>query len=309
MQEKMPDAWEEYIIHNKSQNVDPNNTHDHEGWPVRPAIFGGEYVYYFSTIKIALSADDLRDIWSKMMAASPAEQDHVKFLREVIDNRIRGFGKWANIVSLGTDCLPRTVATRWGLKRPRALGEQSHPFDLSITPIGSVTAILETSFADFLDELRYDSELGYPVHGKYGIWFNHEAGEAWAENDFSKFRSRYANRIRNFEYALCNGTHTILVIHITSPLDHTLLELTKRAFLTAKRLSSNQISMVCVASAGVGAIEPGIEGLMICDVPKPWPTYEWSKYQHYISPGGLEFERRIIAAIESASINFTVAPR
>ena len=297
----MPEAWEKYIIQHQSTDESYHKTHDHEGWSGRPAVFGGEYVYYFSTIKIALSADDLRDIWDKIINASPAEQDHVEFLRAVIDSRLQKFRRWTNVVSLGTDCLPRTVATRWGLKRPRALGEQSHPFDLSITPIGSVTAILEASFVDFLEELRYDSELGYPVHGKFGIWFNHEVGQAWAENDFAQFRSRYANRIRNFKYALCNGAHTTLVIHITNPLDHTLMELTKRVFLTVKGLGSNQMSMVCVASAGVDAIESGIEGLTICDAPKPWPSYEWSKYQHYISPGGLAFERRIIAAIERAS--------
>jgi len=299
MQEKMPDAWEEYIIQNRSADADYNNAHDHEGWPERPAHFGGEYVYYFSTIKIVLSGDDLRDIWAKIITASSDEQDHGQFLRAVIDNRIRKFGNWANIVSLGTDCLPRTVTTKWGLKRPRALGEQSHPFDLSITPIGAVTAILQASFSDFLDDLRYDSNLGYPVNAKYGIWFNHEVGQAWAENNFAQFRRRYANRIRNFIHALGNGAHTILVIHVTDFLDQTLLGLVERAFITVKALQSNPMSMVCVASAGVGLVDSEIEGLMICDAPKPWPTYEWSKYQHYLTPGGLEFERRIVAAIES----------
>jgi len=292
----IPEAWVAYA--RSTNDIAPWETApDHEGWS-RPTVFGKEYVLYFTTIKLALSADDVREIWQRIISASAEEHDSVSFLKASIDSRLKYFGRWANIVSLGADCLPRTVAARWGLKKPRALGELSHPFDLSVTPLGSVIDILENRFEGFLSDLQYDQQLGFPVHTRHGMWFNHEVGEIWAENDFAKFRERYARRIESFFHALKNGQPTILVFHVPERLEQGVVDLVERAFAACRAVATDQLAMLCVASGGVGDIRLSTPDITICDAAKPFPAYEWWKHTDFISPEGLRFEQKIISSLE-----------
>jgi aminoglycoside phosphotransferase len=60
------------------------------------------------------------------------------FVLERLDFKLSRGQYNADVVSFGYDCLPRTISAKWGLKRTRALGEKSCPFDLAVTPIGCI---------------------------------------------------------------------------------------------------------------------------------------------------------------------------
>ncbi|WP_238231028.1 hypothetical protein [Methylobacterium thuringiense] len=273
---------------------------DHDGWPERVDYLCGEYVYFYCTVKIVLSRSDVIDIWEKISSANQDMRAHADFLTKVIDSRISNFGKWKKIVSLGTDCLPRTIATRWGLKRPRALGELSHPFDLNISPVGALPGILSSGFAGYTDNLVYRSDLGFPVSDTHGSWFNHEHGKRWAENDFAETKFRYAKRIRSFLDALNDGQPTTLVLHVSSHLDQPHFDYVLKTFEAVRSLGSNEMSFLCLATNGVSVASSDVPNVTIADVVRPSPDYDWSQHQHYISSGGLKFETEIVSAMESA---------
>ena len=59
------------------------------------------------------------------------------------------------IVSLGTNCLPRTVLTRGNIKPSKSDGELSCPFDLVSHPLETIVHCLETNFNDYFDDLFF----------------------------------------------------------------------------------------------------------------------------------------------------------
>ena len=59
------------------------------------------------------------------------------------------------IVSLGCNCMPRTVLTRLGIKPRKAQGELSCPFDLVKHNSQRIIYYLETDFKDYLDDLHF----------------------------------------------------------------------------------------------------------------------------------------------------------
>jgi len=60
--------------------------------------------------------------------------------------------------------------------------------------------LLETRFAEYLDDrfLYYDQAKESCFRRELKIWWNHEKGESWRENNFSKLKERYRRRVDNF---------------------------------------------------------------------------------------------------------------
>jgi len=89
------------------------------------------------------------------------------------------------IVSLGQNCLPRTLSTRWGIKKTRAEGELTCPFDLAIHTPSAIKAVLENSFAFYTEPQYFElSPDNIPKHTGYKIFFNHEKASEFIQNDF-----------------------------------------------------------------------------------------------------------------------------
>lgn len=122
-------------------------------------------------------------------------------------------------LSLGEDCLPRTLLTRWGLKPPAKLGEKSHPFDLAIHPLETVLKLLEDDFDGYLDpkEMIFDDKLDICTIPRQGIHFNHEKGREYSNNNFAKLIETYKRRIDNFRLAVRDPSPIVFVTHIRRP--------------------------------------------------------------------------------------------
>jgi|GEM_PF-2238599 len=110
------------------------------------------------------------------------------------------------IISLGFHCLPRTLLTRWGVKKTKIQGEKSCPFDLAVHPLASVCKLIENDFEDYLNVDFFRKKIYHKKKGeeiivqntKYDSRFSHTVGEAYFENNYEKIVQTYQKRIENF---------------------------------------------------------------------------------------------------------------
>ena len=79
--------------------------------------------------------------------------------------------KTYEIVSLGTNCLPRTILTRAGIKPTKAEGELSTPFDLVAHKLSNIVHYLQTDFSDYFDDIYFDiRKRNFLDFRKKGFW-------------------------------------------------------------------------------------------------------------------------------------------
>ncbi len=199
------------------------------------------------------------------------------------------------LVSVGTDCLSRTIPTRWGLKPPKSLGERTHPFDLAVHPYEAVCEVLDRDFEEYLDVKWLGmNNLNYVIHKKLKVHFNHEKGENFSANEYSYFIEQYRRRINNLREDIAN--HPILyVLHITASrvpcqLYEILARGTPRGFaLLAISTADDPFEEATAADAP--------PGMILEHIPYPYAGYVWHIPAHYASPAGQAFDRRIVAAV------------
>ena len=109
------------------------------------------------------------------------------------------------IISLGSNCLPRRLLTTYGIKPSKEEGELTCPFDLCVTPIKAVIEILKNNFSDFFDDIEFNTEKGFWVNKKYKIDFNHD------KDSKKDFVERFQKRIQNFKMLINNNKYTYFV--------------------------------------------------------------------------------------------------
>lgn len=99
-------------------------------------------------------------------------------------------------ISLGSNCFVRMVFTRYGIKPKKKYGELSCPFDLCITPIDSLTELLENDFEGITDNVFWVENDIYKswVNKKYSLEFVHDG-----ELSLEELKIRYDKRIENFK--------------------------------------------------------------------------------------------------------------
>lgn len=132
-------------------------------------------------------------------------KNHVNKYFCVIPNK----GPYYNFVSLGWDCLSRTILTWWNMKHTKAEGELSMPFDLAMHQIKSTIKILNNDFADFFETLRFDEQTQNWYNDKYWNVYNHDQTCLTVDD----FKARYSVRINNFRNAIQNVDNVFFVYH------------------------------------------------------------------------------------------------
>ncbi len=95
--------------------------------------------------------------------------------------------KKVEIVSLGVNCLPRTILTRHGIKPSKAQGELSCPFDLVYHPLPTIIYNLKTEFRDYLSDLYFVVRKRhiFDFRGK-GIWGKKDGTKFYHDKDCKK---------------------------------------------------------------------------------------------------------------------------
>lgn len=218
-----------------------------------------------------------------------------------------------NVISIGADCLPRTLFAKWGIRRSRSLGEKTLPFDLAYSlPIG-VLHLLNQGLDKLTDPrlIQIASGTDYALNTSFGICFNHEVGEEWRANNFEKLRLRYNQRIEQFEALLGNGLPTIIVMNYTQAFDGIAQEQLVTAASSLAKMAAGNVHLLCVLSEREQSDwqEPHFEriadGVSLTRIYNRTPSKNYQFYDAdlYTSPQGLAFElgflepiRDIIAA-------------
>jgi len=211
-----------------------------------------------------------------------------------------------NFVSLGLDCMARTFPTRWGLKPPAKLGEQSGPFDLAIHLPNVVGELLDSGFADYLkpDDLEFNPTLNYCVNRRLGISFNHEVGEEYREDNFRKLRDTYEARVARLPSMLSDPRPLVLVVsypHFFGAHSMAVQGLQR----IHQRISEARTASTIMFCFRVHAPSVRPEVADFCsdrftwaNFPMPSDDYVWHDPTFFLTDAGMRFEQRIIAALE-----------
>lgn len=123
------------------------------------------------------------------------------------------------VLSLGVDCLPRAMSTKFHFKKTKEQGGLTCPFDLAWHDYETVCRLLKNDFHDYLNPLRlYVNQNGHISHRDYSIVFNHESDDAdklmkFIKNDYEAFKERYEQRIQNWKHILHQSSRVVFLLH------------------------------------------------------------------------------------------------
>lgn len=245
------------------------------------------------------------DFYQKALTALSLFQTETLANIETRRENLRNYFGKLQFFSLGEDCLPRVVLTRWGFKPFAGIGEKSHPFDLAVHPGRAVLDAMTTNFADYLNasKLTYLEDKGHVYNPSQGVMFNHEHGAEFVTDDFSKFRSLYNRRIDQLRTGVETATCPVFVFHIQKPedADRDLMYQMEHCLVSKWRLSCGKFVVLRTFEYGQHSASPSITHLSplscVIDVAYPFRDYVWHFPQHCLSNGGHHFERRIAAML------------
>ena len=113
--------------------------------------------------------------------------------------------KKIQIISLGQNCIPRTILTRHGIKPRKIWGELTYPFDLAIFGTIEITKCLKTDFNEFFFDLNYQNDKKYWVKEPNCIQFVHDS------NNKKELIKNYTKRIENFKKEMKNPLPILFV--------------------------------------------------------------------------------------------------
>lgn len=214
-----------------------------------------------------------------------------------------------NLISVGSDCMPRTLFTKWGLRRSRKFGERTLPFDLAYAGSLGTLRLLIDDFRGMLDpeKLTIADWVDAPINVDYPIIFNHESGPLWRANGHEKLIERYIIRIQRFRSILSNGKTTIVVMNFVDPFSARAQDDLILAIKSLDMRTKGRIRFICVIT-GISApewqekYEENITNKAILTRvynEKPRLQYEFYQPECYTSLEGVKYERGFLEAIRS----------
>lgn len=210
--------------------------------------------------------------------------NYYKYMKKQHNNRI-------NIIALGQNCMPRSVLTRWGIKKKKIFGELTYPFDIAVFETREITNLIKTDFKEFFYNLNYRSDRKIWVKEPDCIEFVHETN--FGANDKEKLINKYIKRFDNFKQAMADD-NPILFVQILgdcSDIENLYDELKKQRGDKPFKL----------AIIDTQDITQPILGINILKIKFPSDEYKqnWWKKEYYKSSEGIEFERKIVNFISN----------
>ncbi len=192
------------------------------------------------------------------------------------------------IVSLGPNCFPKTVLTRWKLKKIRAHGELTLPFDLAWYHKASViTDNIANNFINFFDGLEYQDDIKkWDIPAK--INFSHES--SFGINDKEAIIKMYSARIKNFNQIM-NSEKPILFVQFLK--DEKVGNDAKKLFKTISDIRKDKPFHILIIDANDIVNDNGPE-ISILKTKIPNNNYDLYDMKCYKSKEGKLFEKQII---------------
>ena len=208
------------------------------------------------------------------------------------------------IVSLGVNCLPRTILTRHGIKPRKADGELSCPFDLVAHRLDRIIYYLNNNFEDYFDDLSFKLRKRnvFDFRNK-GIWVKEDETQFFHDkdckiNDREKLISRVSNRINNFNSIINNERPILFVLNITQK-NGDIIEL----YNTLKKLRNGKFFKLAVLDFE-SVTEFGTkfnDDIYVLRLPNPIDRYytKWNTSKFIKSALGKYFEKNICDFIKN----------
>jgi len=263
-----------------------------------------EYALFCTGGDFSISDQDIADLGMARDGVLAHLNDRFHKLIVMSQERQRNLLRFSaiNVISLGLDCLSRTVCCRWGLKKTRRLGEPSGPFDLSVHPPLSIEQLITQDFPSYLDaaHLKFSENHNFCINTLHHIHFNHETGRDFADAEFSRLRSVYSARINNLKAGLRDPRPLCLVVYIPffTNLDSTVVASLRRLLEHIHGLRHGAPATMAIINAFSPGGDAGVDE--ICDrdirlwnVPLPSADYVWFEPNCFLSDEGFAWERGI----------------
>lgn len=196
------------------------------------------------------------------------------------------------IISLGTSCYPKTILTRWKLKRKKAHGELTLPFDLIwVHEAVFVTDFIKNDFKDFFDDLRYIKEIKCWDNFRK-INFSHETN--FGPNDRELLIEKYSRRIANFSKYL-NDAKPILFVQFLK--DKSVGEDVNNLYETIKSIRGEKPFELIVIDC-IDIVKNQIAEINLLKIKNPFDDCNLYDPRFYTSRKGKKFEAAIIKYCE-----------
>ena len=188
--------------------------------------------------------------------------------------------KKLQIISLGQNCIPRTILTRHGIKPRKILGELSYPFDLAIFGTKEITKCLRTDFNEFFFDLEFSKELDCWIKAPSCIRFIHDT------KNKKELVKTYTKRIENFKKEMKNPMPIIFIQLLEDDED------VESIYKEIKKLRQNlPFKLLIIDTQNI----VNFDNAEILKLPFPSEEYRnnWWKKEYYNSKEGKVFEKAI----------------
>lgn len=270
-----------------------------------PIALDSRSVLYLSVGQICLHEEPISRALSLIRAeaehpTSPQAEVAASYLMATIQSRILWYSDSRpkrHIISLGETCLPKTVPTKWGLKKPRSMGEPTMPFDLAIHSLDGVIEIIGDRFATYLEDHRvaFDPSLNYPVDHSRGVHWNHETGPELAAADYLALKQTYSRRISNFNGSVAPDT-LWFICTVVPPNDRKLSQLVKALNVSYPAPGAKLAVLTTDLRLAPDRRDTMIEDMEVSHInlPLPFPSYDWWFHEHFVTAEGMRWEQQIV---------------
>ncbi len=259
----------------------------------------------------ALSTVDVEELIRAREDAQALLDHYFSMMQEHAEERRKNLQALQGIkfISLGSDCLSRTVPTVWGIKPWKKLGENSHPFDLAVHPLPAVISLIKNDFEDYLspENLFFNKDRNVVMNKKLKIFFNHEAGSEYAENNFELLVETYRRRIANFQKDIAAHDTIAFILHLVNPQPQSLGNIERLWALLDHKWPRKTKALLVINTWPHGKSMKldktsldGNERVRMLNLNDPSPGYVWHRPKDCFSPEGVAFERQIVRFIRKS---------
>jgi hypothetical protein len=266
----------------------------------------------------SVSDADLQNIEITHKAALSLVDEHFALISTQAKERQSNLIKYQAVkfISLGEDCLSRTVPTQWGLKPSARFGEKSCPFDLAVHPIHITSYLIEHGFEGYLEtaNLEFVEAAGYCFNSTLNVGFNHEVGRKYADDDFRLLTDVYNKRIQNFYRTIESEDKIVFIVHIQAPSEEKADQVERLWSILRSKWPTKQMLIVCVNTwpCGTQLDNTSVKnvpeaGINVLNIRYPWEGYVWHYVHHCFSPLGYQFEKELIDGIKRAVDGWIIA--
>lgn len=201
------------------------------------------------------------------------------------------------IISLAPNCYPKTLLTRKKLKKYKAEGEKTMPFDLAWYKSAEfITEFIQNDFLNFFEDMKY-SQIAQSWDASFKINFSHEKN--FKENDLEKLIDMYNQRITNFRNVMASEK-PILFIQVLK--DKEIGEDISNLYEVIKaRRAGKPFELLIIDTNDI--VKDPVQNVSVIKIFQNLDNENIYKPEFYKSKEGKAFEKKILEQIKSVLKN------